>query len=211
MGISLRPSRTHSFLDGPQTLAETESRLPLHARHMVGIKHLKHLNLFSHFSQVITSAGFASALTLLSPHTSWSPMYPNGGYGHVIRSGLTSTIIFWPPLLMEARRWEIWCCYPYLWINHELMFTVLQIMVFILTFSVQGASGNAHLFPQWYVALLCSQPSRDSCWAHLFLPDRWGANQAGVYLVCQVTFQWRLIWASNSGNYDRCAYINTSS
>lgn len=43
-----------------------------------------------------------------------------------------------------------------------------QIMVFILTFSVQGASGNAHLFPQW-----------------------WGANQAG--------------------NYDRCAYINTSS
>ncbi|KAF9036163.1 OPT oligopeptide transporter [Panaeolus papilionaceus] len=42
-----------------------------------------------------------------------------------------------------------------------------QVMVFILSFAVQGASGDSHLFPQW-----------------------WGANQ--------------------NGNYDRCAFIDTS-
>ncbi|TFK74138.1 OPT superfamily oligopeptide transporter [Pluteus cervinus] len=36
-----------------------------------------------------------------------------------------------------------------------------QVMVFILTFAVQGASGNSHLFPQW-----------------------WGANQNGNYDRC---------------------------
>ncbi|KAG2111688.1 OPT oligopeptide transporter protein-domain-containing protein [Suillus discolor] len=40
-----------------------------------------------------------------------------------------------------------------------------QVMVFILSFAVQGAAGNAHLIPEW-----------------------WGANQ--------------------SGNYDRCSYLN---
>ncbi|KAF7316671.1 OPT oligopeptide transporter [Mycena chlorophos] len=39
-----------------------------------------------------------------------------------------------------------------------------QVMVFILSFAVQGASGNAHLFPQW-----------------------WGANQNGNYDRCLVT------------------------
>ncbi|KAJ7031406.1 OPT oligopeptide transporter protein-domain-containing protein [Mycena alexandri] len=38
-----------------------------------------------------------------------------------------------------------------------------QVMVFILSFAVQGASGNSHLFPQW-----------------------WGANQAGNYDRCAV-------------------------
>ncbi|KAJ6513070.1 OPT oligopeptide transporter protein-domain-containing protein [Mycena sanguinolenta] len=38
-----------------------------------------------------------------------------------------------------------------------------QVMVFILSFAVQGASGNAHLFPQW-----------------------WGANQNGNYDRCAV-------------------------
>jgi hypothetical protein len=27
-----------------------------------------------------------------------------------------------------------------------------QVMVFILSFAVQGASGNSHLFPQWWGA-----------------------------------------------------------
>ncbi|KAJ7473925.1 OPT oligopeptide transporter protein-domain-containing protein [Mycena galericulata] len=39
-----------------------------------------------------------------------------------------------------------------------------QVMVFILSFAVQGASGNSHLFPQW-----------------------WGANQNGNYDHCLVT------------------------
>ncbi|TFK40185.1 OPT oligopeptide transporter protein-domain-containing protein [Crucibulum laeve] len=38
-----------------------------------------------------------------------------------------------------------------------------QVMVFILSFAVQGASGDSHLFPQW-----------------------WGANQAGNYDRCAV-------------------------
>ena len=36
-----------------------------------------------------------------------------------------------------------------------------QVVVFILSFAVQGAAGTAHLFPQW-----------------------WGANQAGNYDHC---------------------------
>ncbi|KAF8896110.1 OPT oligopeptide transporter protein-domain-containing protein [Infundibulicybe gibba] len=39
----------------------------------------------------------------------------------------------------------------------------LQVMVFILSFAVQGASGDSHLFPQW-----------------------WGANQGGNYDRCAV-------------------------
>lgn len=39
-----------------------------------------------------------------------------------------------------------------------------QVMVFILSFAVQGASGKSHLFPQW-----------------------WGANQNGNYDRCHVT------------------------
>ncbi|KAI0049000.1 OPT oligopeptide transporter [Auriscalpium vulgare] len=39
-----------------------------------------------------------------------------------------------------------------------------QVMVFILSFAVQGASGNSHLFPQW-----------------------WGANQNGNYDWCAVS------------------------
>ncbi|KAJ7475997.1 OPT oligopeptide transporter protein-domain-containing protein [Mycena latifolia] len=38
-----------------------------------------------------------------------------------------------------------------------------QVMVFILSFAVQGASGNAHLFPQW-----------------------WGANQNGKSPICTI-------------------------
>ena len=36
-----------------------------------------------------------------------------------------------------------------------------QVMVFILSFAVQGAAGNSHLFPSW-----------------------WGANQGGNYDRC---------------------------
>ena len=39
-----------------------------------------------------------------------------------------------------------------------------QVMVFILSFAVQGAAGDSHLFPQW-----------------------WGANQNGNYDWCTVT------------------------
>ena len=41
-----------------------------------------------------------------------------------------------------------------------------QVMVFILSFAVQGAAGTSHLFPQW-----------------------WGANQGGNYDRCAVTGQ----------------------
>ena len=41
-----------------------------------------------------------------------------------------------------------------------------QVMVFILSFAVQGAAGTSHLFPQW-----------------------WGANQGGNYDRCAVTSQ----------------------
>ena len=54
---------------------------------------------------------------------------------------------------------------------------VLQVMVFILSFAVFGASGDSHLFPQWFVPSFFK--------FQLLITDqgfnpRWGANQNGM-------------------------------
>ncbi|TFY74807.1 hypothetical protein EWM64_g9205 [Hericium alpestre] len=70
------------------------------------------------------------------------------------------------PVLLHLLAWYLRTRYPKWFAKYNYILAAAldggtQVMVFILSFAVQGASGDSHLFPQW-----------------------WGANQAGNYDHC---------------------------
>ena len=75
-----------------------------------------------------------------------------------------------------------------------------QVMVFILSFSVQGAAGESYLFPQWWEAY-----SRCQWWhTHVVLggvPIKQVGEYPGHY-ICMLIPKFQ-------GNYDRCAVISS--
>ena len=74
---------------------------------------------------------------------------------------------------LHSRRWLGWrhtgAIHKYSFhINEFLLSHALQVMVFILSFAVQGASGNSHLIPQWWEFRSASY-FRDAHWCNALM------------------------------------------
>ena len=148
MGVFDWARAAHTILDHVQTLAQTENRLPLHpydmVHHQFDLSWL--INNTDHDTSSLSigwlSVGInASALCLFSVGfvSQWwmRTRYPRwfAKYNYILAAALDggtqvrSTLIF---LCLASH------------LNHAG-----QVMVFILSFAVQGASGKSYLFPQW--------------------------------------------------------------
>ena len=78
-----------------------------------------------------------------------------------------------------------------------------QVMVFILSFAVQGASGESHLFTQWWVFFSLSS-SLSRLIRFLFLGGA-PIKQVSLKRIVFVQIYW--LQTKFLGNYDRCALI----
>jgi len=93
---------------------------------------------------------FLSASIRPSSRTFPLHVFLNGGYAHGTRAGSLTTITFWPLPSTEELRYRSFISN---FITRFKPCCPLQVIVFILTFAVFGASGDAHLFPEWFVLL----------------------------------------------------------